>query len=76
MGDIISDTPYSMGTSPSKQGGPSEVWGFQYVQYKGPGNAGLCRDTKVGEEIILDSASPRVLENALARPTQVSPYIL
>lgn len=77
MGDIVSDIPYSVGTSPSKRGGPREVWGFQYVQYRGPGNGGLCRDTKMEEEITPQvSASPQVLEKALAWPTDVSPYIL
>lgn len=70
MGDTISDIPHSTGTS------PSEVWGFRWVQYRGPGNVGLCRDTKVGEESIPDSASSQVLENALAWPTEVSPYVL
>lgn len=50
--------------------------GSQCVQYRGPRNVGLCRDTKVGEGIIPDSASSQVLENVLGWPTEVSPYIL
>ena len=51
------------------------MWGSQCVQYRGPRNVGLCRDTEVGEGIIPDPASSRVLENDLAWPTEVSPCV-
>lgn len=47
--------------------------GFQCVQYKGPENVGLCKDTKVGPGIIPASWVP---ENPLAWPTGASLCIL
>lgn len=43
------------------------------VHYGIPRNVGLCRDTKVGEGITLDSASSQVLENALVWHAEASP---
>lgn len=49
------------------------MWASPCVHYGGPRNVGLCRDTKVGEGITLDSASSQVLENALVWCTEASP---
>lgn len=52
------------------------MWGSRCVQYRGPRNVGLCRDTEVAEGIIPDPASSRVLEKDLAWPTELSPCVL
>lgn len=52
------------------------MWDSSVFKYRGPRDVGLCRDTKVEDEIIPASASSQVLENALAWPTEISPCVL